>query len=95
MAFGVLPLLSGLAAPFFQGLFMALLQRIVRPDYLGRVMGVSGSLMSLACPLGLAAAGAMAEAWGAPVWFITGGILCVLCAGLCLLIPAVRRVDED
>ncbi len=95
MAFGVLTLLSGLAAPFFQGLFMALLQRKVRPDYLGRVMGVSGSLMSLACPLGLAAAGAMAEAWGAPVWFITGGLLCVLCAGLCLLIPAVRRMNED
>ena len=95
IAFGVLTLLSGLAAPFFQGLFMALLQRKVRPDYLGRAMGVSGSLMSLACPLGLAAAGAMAETWGAPVWFITGGLLCVLCAGLCMLVRAVRHVDES
>ncbi len=95
VVFGVLTLLSGLAAPFFQGLFMALLQRKVRPDYLGRAMGVSGSLMSLACPLGLAAAGAVAEAWGAPVWFIAGGLLCVLCAGLCMLVPAVRHVDEE
>ena len=95
IAFGVLTLLSGLAAPFFQGPFMALLQRKVPPDYLGRAMGVSGSLMSLACPLGLAAAGLAAEAWGAPVWFIAGGLLCVLCAGLCMMIPAVRRVDMD
>jgi DHA3 family macrolide efflux protein-like MFS transporter len=95
IAFGVLTLLSGFAAPFFQGLFMALLQRRMHPDYMGRAMGVSASLMSLACPLGLAVAGTVAETWGAPVWFIAGGIICVLCAVLCVLIPAVRSADDD
>lgn len=92
--FGLFTLLSGLAAPFFSALFMALIQEKIRPDYLGRVLGVSSSLMSLACPLGLILAGGAAERIGAGPWFLFSGILCVVCAALCMLFPSVRRVDE-
>ena len=42
----------GLSAPFFNSVFMALIQTKVEPKYLGRVLGLTGAIMTLASPLG-------------------------------------------
>ena len=50
-AFAGLSLLMGLSAPFFNSVFMALIQTKVEPEYLGRVLGLTGAIMTLASPL--------------------------------------------
>ena len=93
--FAFLTFLTGLAAPFFTTLFMALIQQRIAPEYLGRALGVSTSLMSLACPLGLALSGAMAEKVGLLTWFLISGVVTLVCAALCMLLPSIRRVDRQ
>ena len=58
----------GLSAPFFNSVFMALIQTKVEPEYLGRVLGLTGAIMTLAPPW----AGThrlFADATGVPSWF--------------------------
>ena len=72
---------------------MALIQEKVEPEYLGRVLGLSGAIMTLASPLGLVATALFAEYTGITVWFLIGGIVTLVCGGLTLALPAVRTCD--
>lgn len=92
-AFVLLSLGMGLASPFFGSLFTALIQEKVERAYLGRVLGLSSAVMTLAGPVGLAATGLLAERVGLARWFALLGGLLALCGALCLLLPAVRRCD--
>ena len=49
--------IMGFSAPFYSGVQMALIQEKIQPEYLGRVFGLLGSIMSLAMPLGLIVSG--------------------------------------
>jgi len=51
--FAVLSFLMGFSAPFYNGPHTALMQEKISPEYLGRVFGLYGSLMSFALLLGL------------------------------------------
>ena len=73
---------------------MALIQEKVEPEYLGRVLGFSGAIMTLASPLGLVATALFAEYTGITVWFLIGGIVTLVCGGLTLALPAVRTCDR-
>lgn len=92
--FAGLSLLMGLSCPFFNSEFMALIQEKVEPEYLGRVLGLSGAIMTLASPLGLVATALFAEYTGITVWFLIGGIVTLVCGGLTLALPAVRTCDR-
>lgn len=92
--FAGLSLLMGLSCPFFNSEFMALIQEKVEPEYLGRVLGLSGVIMTLASPLGLVATALFAEYTGITVWFLIGGIVTLVCGGLTLALPAVRTCDR-
>ena len=72
-AFAGLSLLMGLSAPFFNSVFMALIQTKVEPKYLGRVLGLAGAIMTLASPLGLGLTALFADATGVPLWFLLAG----------------------
>ena len=91
LAFTGLSLGMGLAAPFFQSLFTALIQERVAGDYLGRVLGLTSAVMTLAGPVGLAATALFAEEVGLTRWFALAGGVTALCGVLCLALPAVRR----
>ena len=80
----------GLSAPFFNSMFMALIQEKVEAEYLGRVLGLSGAIMTLASPLGLAASALFAGKTGLPIWFLLAGAITLTCGGLMLLLPSVR-----
>ena len=54
----------GLSAPFYNGVQMALFQEKIPPEYLGRVFGLYGSIMSLSMPLGLIISGIFADQIG-------------------------------
>lgn len=88
--FAGLSLLMGATCPFFNSVFVALIQEKVEAQYLGRVMGLSGAMMTLASPLGLAATAVLAERTGLTLWFLLAGVVTLLCGGLMLLLPAVR-----
>ncbi|WP_239386732.1 MFS transporter [Olsenella sp. An293] len=94
VAFLAMSFLMGLSSPFYSGPQTALMQEKVPPEYLGRVFGLYGAIMSWALPLGLAASSLFADAVGAPAWFVGAGFAMVLLACVTWAIPAIRRIEE-
>lgn len=94
MLFFAMSFLMGLSSPFYSGPQTALMQEKVPPEYLGRVFGLYGAIMSWAMPLGLAFSSLFADAVGAPAWFVGAGAAMVLLACVTWAIPAIRRIEE-
>ena len=92
--FFVMSFLMGLSSPFYSGPQTALMQEKVPPEYLGRVFGLYGAIMSWAMPLGLAFSSLFADAVGAPAWFVGAGAAMALLACVTWSIPAIRRIEE-
>lgn len=93
--FVILSFFYGFLAPYFETIHITLIQEQIAPEYLGRVIGLSLSIMTLAAPVGLALSGFFAEAVGIENWFILGGVLTLIAGSLCLLIPSVRYLDKS
>jgi DHA3 family macrolide efflux protein-like MFS transporter len=83
----------GLSVPFYSGIQMALYQEKIKPEYLGRVFSLTGSIISLAMPFGLILSGAFADKIGVNLWFLLSGVLIIGISLLCFLIPSVRKLD--
>ncbi len=94
IAFLVMSFLMGLSSPFYSGPQTALMQEKVPPEYLGRVFGLYGAIMSWALPLGLAFSSLFADAVGAPARFFGAGIAMVLLACVTWAIPAIRHIER-
>ena len=94
VAFLVMSFLMGLSSPFYSGPQTALMQEKVPPEYLGRVFGLYGAIMSWAMPLGLAFSSLFADAVGAPAWFFGAGGAMVLLACVTWAIPAIRHIER-
>ena len=90
-AFVILTALMGLSAPFFNAVFTALIQEKVEGEYLGRVLGLTGAIMTLASPLGLAASAIFSGRTGLSVWFLIAGAGTLACSALTLALPSVRQ----
>ena len=86
---------AGLSSPFYSGPQTALMQEKVPPEYLGRVFGLYGAIMSWAMPLGLAFSSLFADAEGAPAWFVGAGAVMVLLACATWAIPAIRNIERS
>ena len=93
VAFLVMSFVMGLSSPFYSGPQTALMQEKVPPEYLGRVFGLYGAIMSWAMPLGLAFSSLFADAVGAPGWFVGAGAAMVLLACVTWAIPAIRHIE--
>lgn len=87
-------LAMGLSVPFYSGVQTALYQEKIAPEYLGRVFALTGSVMSFAMPVGLIISGMFADKIGINRWFLVSGVLVVLIAVICPLIPEIRKLDE-
>ena len=83
----------GLSVPFYSGVQTALYQEKVKPEYLGRVFSLTGSIISLAMPLGLILSGLFADRVGVNYWFLISGVLIIVIAILCPLVTAIRKLD--
>ena len=92
--FFVMSFLMGLSSPFYSGPQIALMQEKVPPEYLGRVFGLYGAIMSWAMPLGLAFSSLFADAVGTPAWFFGAGVAMVLLAIVTWAIPAIRHIEK-
>ncbi|WP_343253086.1 MFS transporter [Ligaoa zhengdingensis] len=94
LAFVVLSALMGVSAPFYSGPAIALFQAHVEPEYLGRVMSISTSIMVLATPVGLAVASAFAEFSGVMRSFFWCGVIILISGLLCQFWPSIRHADR-
>ena len=94
VVFLAMSFLMGLNSPFYSGPQTALMQEKVPPEYLGRVFGLYGAIMSWAMPLGLAFSSLFADVVGAPGWFVGAGAAMVLLACVTWAIPVIRRIEE-
>ncbi len=94
LAFLAMSFLMGLSSPFYSGPQTALMQEKIPPEYLGRVFGLYGAIMSWAMPVGLAVSSLFADAVGAPAWFAGAGVAMALLAVATWAIPSIRTVEE-
>lgn len=78
--FAILSFFMGSAAPFFNGPFMAMIQRSFEPEMLGRVISLVTSIMMLSSPIGLLLAGPVVDRYGVQLWFLGSGIVVMLTA---------------
>ena len=85
---------SGMTNPIVNGPFGALFQDVVAPELQGRVFTVLGSMTALAAPLGLAIGGPISDWLGVQVWFVIGGLICVVASVVMLLTPAVMNLES-
>lgn len=86
--------LFGIMSSLLNGTLMALFQSQVAPEMQGRVFMAMNSGTSAAAPLGLLLAGPIADAWGAPSWFIGTGIVLLITAIVICFIPSVMNLGE-
>lgn len=85
--------IMGLSGPFYSGVQTALFQEKIKPEYLGRVFSLTGSIMSLAMPIGLILSGFFADRIGVNHWFLLSGVLIIGIAIACPMITEVRKLD--
>ena len=91
----VLTAASGVVEAFFNGPMLAVFQKRVPPEKMGRVLGLFSTVMALASPIGLALAGTCAELTGTARWFVIAGVVIALCAALIGCLPIMRRLDAQ
>ncbi|MDF2681186.1 MAG: transporter [Brevibacillus sp.] len=87
--------MMGVSGPIFGGPFGVMIQTMIDPSALGRVMALINSLMLIATPIGLFVAGPMAELMGVAAWFSISGILIVLVGISAFFVPAVRALRQE
>ncbi|MFR3687718.1 MAG: MFS transporter, partial [Enterococcus sp.] len=95
MVFVALNAIAGFATPYFNTLLMAMIQQSYEPKYLGRVLGVINSLMSITGPVGLIFAGPIADTIGVEKMFMIAGIGTLVCGVVNVLIPQARNYDVE
>ena len=95
VAFVVLNALAGFATPYFNTLLMAMIQQSFEPAYLGRVLGVLNSLMSITGPFGLIVAGPLSDHIGVEKMFLIAGVGTLICGVISYLIPVSRNYDKQ
>jgi DHA3 family macrolide efflux protein-like MFS transporter len=87
-------LLVGIMTPMTMGPFFAMIQTIVEPDMQARVFSLLNSAGTAMVPIGLLVAGPAADRFSIQVWFLFGGLLCILMAICGLFIPAVLQIES-
>jgi len=87
-------LLVGIMTPMTMGPFFAMIQTIVEPDMQARIFSLLSSVGAAMVPIGLLVAGPVADRFSIQVWFLFGGLLCILMAICGLFIPAVMQIES-
>jgi DHA3 family macrolide efflux protein-like MFS transporter len=85
---------AGIMQPIVNGSLGATLQAVVDPGMQGRVFTLTGSLAMAMSPLGLLAAGPIADSLGLQSWYLVGGSLCVFMGLLAFALPSVMKLEE-
>lgn len=86
---------AGFMNPITNGPVFAIMQSTVAPEMQGRVFTLLQSAASAASPLSLAVAGPVADALGVQVWYVVGGLACLLMGIGGYFIPAIVYLEEQ
>lgn len=92
--FAVFSCLLGMANPFYWGMYTPILQSSFENHYLGRVLSLTASIRLICAPIGLSLSGVLAEIFGVENWFVIAGLVLLLAAALCGLLPEIRHCDS-
>lgn len=84
----------GVSSPLYSSPQMALMQRKVDPDCLGRVFGLYGAVCSWAMPVGLIFSTLFADSIGVTRCFVLVGVAMIVLAALSWSIKSVRTIDQ-
>ena len=88
-------LMVGFMATMANGPIQAVLQATVAPEYQGRVFTLYGSVATIATPVGLLLAAPLAELFGVRVWYLTGGLVCLVMGCAAFFVPAIVRIESE
>lgn len=86
--------LTGIGNPITNGPLFAVVQAAVAPDMQGRVFTLMTSLATAMTPIGLLAAGPLADAFGVQVWFIVGGVLTALMGIAAFFVRPIVEIED-
>jgi len=92
--FVIMSCLMGLSGPFYWGMYNSVLQRSVDEQYTGRIMSLSSSIKFISAPIGLSLSGFVADYFGVEKWFMIAGIITIIAATLCFVIPDIRNYEN-
>ncbi len=85
----------GFTQVFANGPLSAILQSTVAPDMQGRVFSLTGAGAMAMMPLSLLIAGPVSDWLGVRVWYLFGGVLCILVAVVAFFIPAIINIEQN
>ncbi len=91
--FNIVTFLVGFVIPIIDGPYMAILQSNIEPEFQGRVLSLTASLIWLSTPVGLAFAGPISDRFGIPIWFMLAGIFILVATLIGISLPAVRNIE--
>ncbi|RRG17673.1 MFS transporter [Weissella viridescens] len=91
--FVALTFITGVGVPFFDTLLMAMIQQSYENENLGKVMGVTMSILSLPGPIGLIVFGPLADSVGVNRVFLICGMAVFLCAPITWAFKSARNYD--
>lgn len=86
---------AGVMSPIANGPLFAVLQATVAPEYQGRVFTVINSLAMAMMPLGLVAAGPLADWLGIRIWYVIGGVACVVIGTAAMKVRAIVDIEQN
>jgi len=86
-------LFVGIMTPMTMGPFFAMIQMTVEPDMQARIFSLLNSVGAGMVPVGLMVAGPVSDQFTIQVWFLFGGLLCILMAITGLFVPAVMNIE--
>ena len=95
IVFAGLTIIGGIAYTIYNALFVAIIQRNINPDVLGRVFSVFFSLTLLPSMIGIATSGFLAETIGITKTFVLGGLIIISIGIFALIIPSTRKLGKN
>ena len=93
--FVVLMAPEAVIAALYSTPLMALIQRLIEPHLLGRVMSLYMAGSSIVAPIALLISGPLADAWGVATWFAVCGAGMLVVGVAMWLTPSVRGLDRE
>ena len=86
--------LAGVMGPIVNGPFFAVIQSTVAPEMQGRVLSLAMSMSAAMSPLSMAVAGPISDRLGISIWYVAGGLVCLLMGAAAFWIPAIMNIEK-
>jgi DHA3 family macrolide efflux protein-like MFS transporter len=85
----------GVTQVFANGPLTAIFQTAIEPDMQGRVFSLISAGATAMMPLSLLVAGPISDWLGVRIWYLIGGVLCILVTLVAFSIPAIMNIEQN